>query len=292
MNELYGSYNLATMEWADGVLSTIFRNCAQDEKVDEKWIMLDGPVDTLWIESMNTVMDDNKTLTLINGDRISMSNTMSLVFEVLTLEVASPATVSRAGMVYFDVEDLGWKPYVASWMIRMFGKDDDDNLVEFYNGLFEKYVPRLLEFKAKNCTDLVPISDFNCVIALCNLFSSLATPANGLDKAADPESYFSLAEKWFVYCITWSICGATNEKGRILLDECVRDIEAQFPPSNTIYEYFVEPKVKDFKQWEDRVPKGWRPPATPSSFRSSSPPSTRCAINSSSRPTSRPASPP
>ena len=43
-----------------------------DERPDEKWILFDAPVDTLWIESMNSVMDDNKVLTLINGERIAM----------------------------------------------------------------------------------------------------------------------------------------------------------------------------------------------------------------------------
>jgi dynein heavy chain, axonemal len=55
MNELYGAYDLQTMEWTDGVLSSVFRGFARDERPDEKWLVLDGPVDTLWIESMNTV---------------------------------------------------------------------------------------------------------------------------------------------------------------------------------------------------------------------------------------------
>ena len=146
LEELYGAYDLQTFEWMDGVLSTVFRNCAVDEKVEEKWIILDGPVDTLWIESMNTVMDDNKTLTLINGDRIGMTEYMSMVFEVRDLAVASPATVSRAGMIYLDVNDLGWEPYVRSWTNSAFEAQD---MREFYLGLFTKYVEPFFKFKRK-----------------------------------------------------------------------------------------------------------------------------------------------
>ena len=48
------------------------RQTCADEKPDQKWLVFDSPVDTLWIESMNSVMDDNKVLTLINGERIAM----------------------------------------------------------------------------------------------------------------------------------------------------------------------------------------------------------------------------
>jgi dynein heavy chain, axonemal len=72
---------------------------------------------------MNSVMDDNKILTLINGDRIPLTATMSLVFEVDNLEVASPATVSRAGMIYMDVDELGWQPFVNAWLNRSFPEE-------------------------------------------------------------------------------------------------------------------------------------------------------------------------
>lgn len=65
---------------------------------------------------MNSVMDDNKILTLINSERITMPEQVSLLFEVGDLRVASPATVSRCGMVYNDYKDWGWKPYVKSWI--------------------------------------------------------------------------------------------------------------------------------------------------------------------------------
>ena len=76
-NELYGSFDEGTHEWQDGVLARIMRTLCKDDSPDQKWILFDGPVDTLWIESMNTLLDDNKLLTLLSGERISMSPQVS-----------------------------------------------------------------------------------------------------------------------------------------------------------------------------------------------------------------------
>ena len=91
----------------------------KEESLSQRWMILDGPVDTLWIESMNTVLDDNKVLTLLNGDRISLPPQVGLVFEVEDLAVASPATVSRAGMIFVNLNDLGWRPYMQSWVDKI-----------------------------------------------------------------------------------------------------------------------------------------------------------------------------
>lgn len=94
-DQLFGTMNGATQEWKDGLLSSLIREQSRIGDDLPKWIILDGDIDPMWIESLNTVMDDNKILTLASGERIVLNKGTRLIFEVGHLKNATPATVSR-----------------------------------------------------------------------------------------------------------------------------------------------------------------------------------------------------
>ena len=72
MGEMYGIVDQVSQDWFDGLASKILRSAAQETDEDRWWVVFDGPVDALWIENMNTVLDDNMTLCLSNGQRIKL----------------------------------------------------------------------------------------------------------------------------------------------------------------------------------------------------------------------------
>jgi len=104
-DELYGKLDNTTMEWTDGIFTSILRKITENVRGESQrrhWIIFDGDVDPEWAENLNSVLDDNKLLTLPNGERIAIPPNVRIMFEVETLRYATLATVSRCGMVWFS----------------------------------------------------------------------------------------------------------------------------------------------------------------------------------------------
>lgn len=162
LDELFGCMNPKTREWKDGVLSVIMRDmnkCSPPFKEEhtQKWVILDGDVDPGWIESLNTVMDDNKVLTLVSQERIPLTPSMRLVLEVSQLRNATPATVSRGGVLYINDSDVGWKPYFDSWLNKY--KLKDEHAFNVFTLALNTYINDSFIDDLKNKSHITPVCD-------------------------------------------------------------------------------------------------------------------------------------
>ncbi|CAF1362270.1 unnamed protein product, partial [Didymodactylos carnosus] len=106
---LYGTLDPNTREWTDGLFTHVLRKIIDNvrgELTKRQWIIFDGDVDPEWVENLNSVLDDNKLLTLPNGERLNLPTNVRIMFEVQDLRYATLATVSRCGMVWFSEDVL------------------------------------------------------------------------------------------------------------------------------------------------------------------------------------------
>lgn len=102
---LYGTLDPTTREWNDGLFTQVLRKIIDNvrgESAKRHWIVFDGDVDPEWVENLNSVLDDNKLLTLPNGERLNLPPNVRVMFEVESLRYATLATVSRCGMIWFS----------------------------------------------------------------------------------------------------------------------------------------------------------------------------------------------
>lgn len=103
--QIFGSLDPITREWTDGIFTSHLRSIVQNmkgEQTHRSWIVFDGDIDPEWAENLNSVLDDNKVLTLPNGERLELPQNVRIVFEVDNLDHATLATISRCGMIWFD----------------------------------------------------------------------------------------------------------------------------------------------------------------------------------------------
>jgi dynein heavy chain len=260
--EMYGEIEASSGEWVTGVFSAMWSKFNDRTDKRNTWMICDGPVDAIWIEDLNTVLDDNKLLTLANGDRFPMTENVKLMFEVETLKNASPATVSRAGIIYVSETDLDWSPVIEAWV-----QTQHESHQPIFTELFTRYmgkstptdVGHLLDFLARNTAGVMSVSRVGQVARCYNLINGLL--CEGEDQyvlSNDADEMKLQLEKVFIYCLCWSLGGLLEFEDRVKFDKYIRqwDENSLVPEVNegeTVFEYFVN---QESFEWEI-----WKPPA-------------------------------
>jgi len=228
-----------------------------------KWVVLDGDIDAVWIESMNTVMDDNKVLTLVSNDRIPLSPSMRLLFEVSNLKNASPATVSRGGVLYINDIDIGWNPFVTSWLERSqpYMKAKEDSLEIQYPIInevakavffrcFQSYIetPSDMQDQTK-ITYLAPPSTMGFIHTICMILDALLIEHDknviSLYGSKEKEEEQKIVyEAFFIFATMWAYGGAVGggqDDNEVLgkFNGIFKSlVKLKFPEGGMCYDYF------------------------------------------------------
>jgi len=246
--ELYGFISMATREWKDGLLSKIMRDLGEIPDEKPKWIILDGDLDANWIESMNSVMDDNKMLTLASNERIPLKPHMRLIFEIRDLRFATPATVSRAGILYISTDDgTQWQSLIQSWLKKLVAPDAAK---ETLSTCFTTYVKATLKWMAKFVGPVVSLQDMNFVQTLLFMLDGTLT-----QQLLETDVKDAL-EKAFVFTMIWSMGSALTvtddgTDNRKLFSDWWRAEwrNVKLPTQYTIFDYWYDPTANTFEQW-------------------------------------------
>ena len=266
-DDLYGKYiNIQTRDFKYGILSNIMKTMSNAPDKNQKWIILDGDLDAHWIENMNSVMDDNKVLTLPNNDRIDLLPHMRLFFEIRDLKFASKATVSRAGILYIpDDSGYQWRAYINSWMDQMrFRK----KIREDTKAYFDIFLKPCLGF-LKNARFIIDqVFQITFVVSFCKLLEAYIdkkeacvakNPKKQTKGDDDPYPGYDLL---FCFCAIWSMGAILTDKDGVDYRRNFSDwFRANFkqyriPTKGTIFDYYVimDPENARFEEWTKKIP--------------------------------------
>ncbi|CAI9168324.1 unnamed protein product [Rangifer tarandus platyrhynchus] len=241
--QMFGRLDTATNDWTDGIFSTLWRKTLKAKKGENIFLILDGPVDAIWIENLNSVLDDNKTLTLANGDRIPMAPSCKLLFEVHNIENASPATVSRMGMVYISSSALSWRPILQAWLKK---RTTQENSV--FLTLYDKIFEDAYTFMKLNLNPKMQLLECNYIVQSLNLLEGLIP-----SKEEGGISCVEHLHKLFVFALMWSLGALLELESRDKLEAFIRSHESkldlpEIPKglTQTMYEFYVT----DYGDWD------------------------------------------
>lgn len=253
-DELYGYMTLAK-DWKDGVLSIIMRGMSKNfseqgfyDYQTYKWVVLDGDIDAVWIESMNTVMDDNKVLTLVSNERVPLSPAMRMVFEINSLKNATPATVSRAGILYINESDIGWRPFMETWV----HKRESATEKNFLPALFDRYIDTLVEMTRKGYKEVTSLRLINKVSTIIYLLEGT------LPLVPEEKMTAEIIEMIFAYCAMWAFGGPmivdkSGDYRRKFSEDFTSTFGTKFPKDGLCFDYFFDPVEGEYLNWSTHI---------------------------------------
>jgi len=284
---LYGTLDGTTREWTDGLFTSILRKIVDNLRGEDSkrhWIVFDGDVDPEWVENLNSVLDDNKLLTLPNGERLNLPSNVRIMFEVETLKYATLATVSRCGMVWFSDDtvdvDMMIKNYIDNLKAVPFEDIEDDSVAPGQmsqktlatQSLVAEYLhikltqDRFIEKALSLARKFNHIMEYTDIRALNTLFSLLNKACRNVleynvlhqDFPLEDDKMEAYISKKLLLALVWALVGDCPLGDRKHFGDLVASLtDVELPPLNdttSLIDYDVKPDKSDWDMWQNQVP--------------------------------------
>lgn len=257
--ELFGQFYPSTRQWNDGLFTSIIRKINEDLRGDlnKKFcIVFDGDIDPVWIESLNSVLDDNKTLTLPNGERLRIPPNIRFVFETHSLENATPATISRCGMIIMESNILSTDDIFQQKLVYLqktfsvknyeFSEAQDiilnyaSHLMEFLgHGLLEECLSISLQ-------DIEHISNVTTVSLINSLFIFLQSYLDKfLNEGGSLDALYDYSKNSLNLALFYGLVGSANTSERLKFCKSLKRLVPDYPDSLDYY-VNVEGQIKRY----------------------------------------------
>lgn len=249
--KLFGSLDPTTREWTDGLFTQSLRKISDNLRGESRkhhWIVFDSEIDPDWAENLNSVLDDNKLLTLPSGERIKLPENVHILFEVSSLRAATPATVSRCGMIWVgDIVDT--KMLISNGMHMLSQKVPEDANVSIYSNNLSIALPLLEKFDLEgllnDTASLHHIMEFSVARALTTFWTLVANSIWRCDESLHAEEF--LLKEMHIAAI-WAFSGDCDTKER---ERFFKLLNAPF--DEKLIDFDVSPISGQFIPWASFV---------------------------------------
>ncbi|KAM4041697.1 dynein axonemal heavy chain 8 [Anomaloglossus baeobatrachus] len=248
--QMFGRLDTATSDWTDGIFSALWRKTLKTKEGENVWIVLDGPVDPIWIENLNSVLDDEKTLTLANGDRLPMSPCCKLLFEVDSIENASPGTVSRVGMVFLGSSVLTWRPILQAWLKKRSVEERD-----IFQALYDEVFEDAYTFMSLKLHPKMQLLECNYIVQSMNLLEGCTH--TGAEQSVTDHGHL---HRCFIFALMWSLGALLEQDSRDRFEAFLRNHKSKLDlpegdaeARQSMFEFLVN-ENGDWEHWNKRVP--------------------------------------
>jgi dynein heavy chain 1 len=294
-DNLYGKLDQTTLDWTDGIFTGTLRKILDNQRGESgkrHWIIFDGDVDPEWAENLNSVLDDNKLLTLPHGDRLSIPPNVRIMFEVESLKYATLATVSRCGMVWFSEDIINLDMVFNHYLMRLTQNNYDDVMNYKENASSDQFDKKggaadNATVVRKKCIDAIRplfahngfvsqaleissrfthVMDFTRIRVLESMFALIRKgTSNVLDYNENHSEYpfsdeqiYTYMTKWICVSMIWGFGGSLSLDQRSEFSNKLKDLskDIEFPYDNNLalIDYEVKIGENQWSPWKKKVP--------------------------------------